>query len=106
MTAKEKKGAQVRRCFLICDILVENVAYGLTNKEIADATRTSAVNAHRDLELLESMGEVRRRDNGRWVLTTKPLARHKKYEQAHSDMIARANEVRENITAAATRRGG
>ena len=85
--------------------MVGHVADGMINKEIAEKAGISAVNASRDLALLESLGWVRKSDAGRWFLTMKPLALLKTYEMAHNDMIARAEETRGNIAAAAVRHG-
>jgi len=106
MPEHENKGAPVRRCLRIYELLVRHVADGMINKEIADATRTSPVQTCRDLDLLEKLGWVKKNENGRWFLTTKPLALLKAFEAAYADTIARVEETRTNINAAAKRIGG
>ena len=106
MAERDKKGAPVRRCLNIIELLARHVADGMTNKEIADATKTTPVNVHRDTTLLESLGWVRQLDNSRWVLTTKPIALFEAYDASLKEMKARADELRENISAAAKRNRG
>ena len=110
MTAQGKsdcrKGQPVRRCLTIYELLVRHVADGMSNKEIAEAARTTAVNVTRDLALLRGLGWVKQNEGGRWLLTIKPLALLKAFELAQAEMLARAEELRTNINAAARRHGG
>ena len=78
----------------------------MSNREIADAVKTSAVNASRDMALLESLGYARKLDNGRWGLTIKPLAIMRTYENHFNELQSRIAEVERNISAAAVRYGG
>ena len=104
MSEKGKKGEPVRRCLRIIELLVGHVADGMSNKELAQAGRTSAVNVSRDLALLESLGWVKQNEaRARWSLTSKPLALFKAFEIAHAEMRARAEELLENMKAAALR---
>lgn len=102
-TNKEKHGDPVERVLLIYEALVRNVIYGLSNREISDAIRSTAVNTSRDMQRLEELGWVRRLDSGKWVLTVKPIALMKAYDQEYHDMLERAKETDENSTAAAMR---
>lgn len=74
---------------------------GMSNKEIAEANKTSAVNTARDMILLEDMGWAKKMANGRWTLTTKPLALLQAYQNHFQSLQNRMTETTHNITAAA-----
>ena len=95
------KPCKTERCFAIEDLLFRRVMDGLSNKEIADATGYAAVHVCRDLQLLESMGRVERRNGDRWVLTIRPLANARAYQLNMADMQRRGEELENRINARA-----
>jgi predicted DNA-binding transcriptional regulator YafY len=57
------------RIFVIVSCLEQNHVTGLTNKELAERTRTSEANICRDMALFDRMGWATRKNTGRWRLS-------------------------------------
>ena len=91
----------VCRSHKIVELLAGRFFDGMSNREIADAVKTSAVNASRDMALLESLGYARKLDNGRWGLTIKPLAIMQSYHTHYENLQGRMAATTRNILAAA-----
>ena len=96
----------VARALKILELLAGHFADGLSNKEIAEALDTSAVNASRDMALLGELGWAKKMDTGRWVLSVKQLAIARSYAQQLDNLQSRMAETERNIAAAAMRYGG
>jgi DNA-binding IclR family transcriptional regulator len=76
---------------------------GLSNKDLAKSLKTSAANVSRDLGHLADLGYAHKLDNGRWSLTTKPLAIYQAFTNHFNDLDVRMKESVRNINAAAMR---
>lgn len=104
---KEDSGNNaVRRSHKIVEELAKRHFDGLSNKELAEAVGTSPVNISRDLATLESMGYAKKLDNGRWSLTSKPLAILQAYHNHYEQLQTRMMESSRNIMAASMRMAG
>lgn len=91
----------VSRSHKIVELLAGRFFDGLSNREIADAVQASTVNVSRDMARLERLGYARKLDNGRWGLTTKPLAIMQSYHAHCENLQGRMAETTRNIMAAA-----
>lgn len=76
----------VARSHKIVELLAADFFSGATNKALAEAVGTSAVNMCRDLDTLQSLGYVEKMDNGNWRLTVRALRPLRRY-QAHYEEL-------------------
>lgn len=97
MTREKESNAAVRRSHKIVELLAARFFDGMTNKELADAVGTSAVNVCRDLATLEAIGYARKQENGRWALTSRPLAVMQSYTNHSQNLQNRMAETSRNI---------
>lgn len=97
----ESTNAATRRSHRIVELLAGRFFDGMTNKDLAAAVGTSAVNMCRDLATLENLGYVRKLENGCWGLTTKPLIIMKRYANHYESLQERMAETNRNIFAGA-----
>lgn len=102
MSEKENNQA-VRRSHQIIKALAGHFYDGLSNKELAEAIGTSAVNITRDLQTLEDIGYARKLENGRWALSNGPMAVYTAYNEHYLRMQHRLLESHQNINAKAQR---
>ncbi|MDR2054558.1 MAG: hypothetical protein LBQ10_01610 [Desulfovibrio sp.] len=91
----------VCRTLKIIELLAGRYFEGASTGEIAQAVKTSKANASRDMAQLEKLGWARKLDNGRWSLTSKPLAITQSYHNHYNNLQARMAETTRNIMAAA-----
>lgn len=68
---KDEKINSQARIFIITEILYENHADGITNKEIAKIIGTTETNICRDMALFEQYGWAERNAHGKWRLSSK-----------------------------------
>ena len=99
------KSNAVRRSHKIVELLAGRYFDGLSTKEIAAAVRTSAANASRDMGLLADLGYAHKLENGRWSLTTKPLALMQAYQSHYQSLQSKMTETGRNILSGAKREG-
>lgn len=92
---------QTVRCLRILESLYGHVLDGLSNKELARMLATSPANISRDAALLAECGWIQTLDNGRYALTTKPVALNKLYQLHLADVTARADEFNRRAEARA-----
>ena len=99
----ETSNAAVRRSWRIFDLLSGRYFDGMSNKELAEAVGTSAVNISRDLATLESIGMAHRMDNGRWGLTSRAIVPSQRFAQQYETISHRMAEAHRSIMAGAAR---
>ena len=100
--SKTESNAATRRSHAIVELLAKRFFDGMSNKELAEALKTSPVNISRDLGTLEDLGYVRKQDNGRWGLTTKPLMIMQSFTTHYQTLQTRMAETSRNIFAGST----
>ena len=101
---KEKPAnAAARRSHRIVELLASRYFDGMSNRELAEALSTSAVNVSRDMATLEELGYARKLDSGRWSLSSRPLAVMQAYYAHYQQLHERMAETTRNIVAAAGR---
>lgn len=66
---KDEKINSQARIFIITEILYENHADGIANKELANAVGTTQTNICRDMFLFEQYGWAERNSHGKWRLS-------------------------------------
>jgi DNA-binding IclR family transcriptional regulator len=93
----------VKRSHMIVELLAGRYFDGLSNKELAGLLKVSAANISRDLSQLADLGYARKLENGRWGLTTRPLAVMQSYITHYNNIEARMKETGRNIASAALR---
>lgn len=89
------------RAIKIAEHLFRAVLDGMSNKEIADALGYSPCNVSRDLDLLARAGWAHRLDNGRWAVTTKPVALMQLYQLYMAELADRGRNFDARVTAQA-----
>ena len=98
---KPETNAAVRRSWAIFEMLSGRCLDGMSNKELAEAIGTSAVNITRDLQTLESIGMAKKMENGRWSLTSRALVPVQRFSNHYQTMQTRMEETRRAIQAGA-----
>lgn len=101
MMREKESNAAVRRSHRIVKLLASRFFYGATNKELAEAIGTSAVNISRDMKTLLEIGYAAKLDNGRWALTSVPLAVMQSYTNHSQNLQNRMAETGRNILSGA-----
>lgn len=106
MSEDTKTNAATRRSHKIVELLAGRFFDGMSNKELAQAVGTSAVNISRDLSTLEGIGYVRKLENGRYGLTARPLSIMQAYYNHYQQLQDRITETTRNIMAGANNYAG
>lgn len=92
---------QTTRCLKMLEALFRRVLDGLSNKELAVLLGTSPANVTRDAGLLMDAGWVQKLDNGRFALTTRPVALMQCYQLYMADLAASADAFQRRVDAQA-----
>ena len=95
--------AATRRSHKIVELLAGRFFDGMSNKDLALALGTSAVNISRDITTLEEIGYVKKLENGRYGLSSRPLSIMQAYYSHYQQMHDRMSETTRNIMAGASR---
>ena len=77
------------RVLRLAEALFGSVVDGMSGRELARATGYSPSNVSRDMRLLEAAGWARQAENGRWLLTERPVALTKIYNLHIADLAER-----------------
>lgn len=79
MEEKNLKESQISRGLRVLEALFLDPINGLSNKEIIEKTKLSAVDVSRKLKELEEVKWAEKNDLGRWTPSVKPVGLLKKY---------------------------
>lgn len=79
MEEKNLKESQISRGLRVLETLFLDPINGLSNKEIIEKTKLSAVEVCRKLKQLEEVKWAEKNDLGRWTPSIKPVGLFKKY---------------------------
>lgn len=89
------------RVLKIVEALFGAVLDGMSNSELTANTGYSPSNVSRDLDFLRQAGWAYRMENGRWALTTKPVALMQTYQLYMSDLAGRGEAFNARVAAQA-----
>ena len=95
--AMKERYACAKRPLRIFHYLVKRNIAGATNKELAEALQTSAVNISRGLKVLEEEGMVAKQANGNWILTSVAIDMLQTYIVGLQREKSKLDEVNRNI---------
>lgn len=97
------KPGKFGRLFLLMETLAGHVLDGLSGAELSDATGLSSLDVLRDMETLNKEGMAHKLGNGRWALTTRPLAIAIAYQRGMNEAVRTHYEIKKNVDAEARR---
>lgn len=99
----EAKPGKFGRLFLLMETLAGHVLDGLSGAELSDATGLSSLEVLRDMETLQKEGMAHKLPNGRWALTTRPLAIAIAYQRGMNQTVHNHYEFKKAVDAQARR---
>ena len=89
MAAPRTTDAAPLRALRLAEALFGRILDGYSNTALSDALGYPAYTVSRDLDALRQAGWAQQMDNGRWCLTTRPVALMRKYQDYMADLAAR-----------------
>lgn len=98
MAPRQTDAAQVRILRLV-ELLCKHPVVGLANKDMADSLGYSRPNVCRDLDVLVAAGWAQKLDDGKYAISSKPLALFRFAEICFDDLTRRSNEFRGRVEA-------
>lgn len=98
MVARQTDPAQVRVLRLV-ELLCKHPVVGLANKDMAESLGYSRPNVSRDLDVLVEAGWAAQLEDGKYAVTSKPLALFRFAEIYMDDLTRRGSEFRGRVEA-------
>lgn len=100
---KGERKSQLERCIALATALAPHIVAGLSVGELGARCGLSAPVVCRDMAALAALGWAQRLDNGRWSLTTRPIALAEACALALKTAHERQEDFRHNVKAGAYR---
>lgn len=102
--AKASTGpGQVERCFTILDVLFKHIMHGMANKEISLVTGFTPVQVSRDLDLLLTLRQVEKTQEGRWRPHPSAIGRAVAFQNQIEEYARRGDDFKTRVSAHAAR---
>lgn len=89
------------RVLRLLELLCKHPVVGLANKDLAESLGYSRTNVSRDMDILIDIGWAAQLDDGKYTLTSRPLALFRFAEIYMDDLTRRSGEFRGRIEAQA-----
>lgn len=88
-----------QRVLRLLELLCKHPVVGLANKDLAQSLGYSRANVCRDMDILIDIGWATQLDDGKYAVTSKPLALFRFAEIYMDDLTRRSGEFRGRIEA-------
>lgn len=102
--AKASPGpGQTERCFTLLDVLFKHIMHGMANKELVEATGFTPVQVSRDLDVLFTLRQVEKTQEGRWRPHAGAIGKAVAFQNQIEEYARRGDDFKNRVATYAAR---